>query len=253
MRTASNQGEFRHRRTKKSSCSLGPDRCASNLPTGFGDMFINTFNYSSPEMSFGMQLQINLRNRVPRPRPSFSGGAGIPAESDQLRSRRSSSVSNCATRSSLSNRSRLASLPPQKARDLAAHTFDITRRENWAPSPATDAPCSRHAIWVLPSPPRWPRRQSLKKRRWRSTAPPEYPGAYQRLDRQCKGRRSYACAVESLEGSMSTAAQTISNAAFTREARNPARRTLSKTMASRTPTPGLVSWRQAMLRPSAGE
>ena len=43
---------------------LPADECASNLPTGFGGMLENTFNYSSPEYQFGMQLQINLRNRV---------------------------------------------------------------------------------------------------------------------------------------------------------------------------------------------
>jgi outer membrane protein TolC len=46
------------------SCNLGPTECASNLPVGFGGMFENTFQYSSPEYQVGLTLSINLRNRV---------------------------------------------------------------------------------------------------------------------------------------------------------------------------------------------
>ena len=40
---------------KNPTCSLGVE-CTSDLPTGFGDMFVNTFNYSSPEYQVGMTL-----------------------------------------------------------------------------------------------------------------------------------------------------------------------------------------------------
>ncbi|HEX5242662.1 MAG TPA: TolC family protein [Tepidisphaeraceae bacterium] len=49
---------------KNLNCNLVPAECASDLPTGFGSMLQNTFNYSSPEYQVGMTLQINLRNRV---------------------------------------------------------------------------------------------------------------------------------------------------------------------------------------------
>jgi len=69
---------------KDPNCSLGPTECASNLPTSFGSMFANTFNYSSPEYQFGMNLQINLRQRVFKA-DQFPSRAGIPATADQLR------------------------------------------------------------------------------------------------------------------------------------------------------------------------
>jgi outer membrane protein TolC len=49
---------------KNLNCSLPQGECASDLPSGFGGMFQNTFNYSSPEYQVGMTLQIPLRNRV---------------------------------------------------------------------------------------------------------------------------------------------------------------------------------------------
>ena len=45
-------------------CNLPTAECISNLPTGFGSMLQNTFNYSSPQYQVGMNLSINLRNRV---------------------------------------------------------------------------------------------------------------------------------------------------------------------------------------------
>ena len=46
------------------NCNLPAAECTSNLPIGFGNMLQNTFNYSSPEYQVGMNLSINLRNRV---------------------------------------------------------------------------------------------------------------------------------------------------------------------------------------------
>ena len=46
----------RHCRTEEPELQPGPDECASDLPTGFRGMFENTFNYSSPEYQFGMNL-----------------------------------------------------------------------------------------------------------------------------------------------------------------------------------------------------
>jgi outer membrane protein TolC len=113
---------------KNPNCSLGPDQCTSDLPTGFGDMFVNTFNYSSPEYQFGMNLQINLRNRQ--------------AKADQLRAVlefRRKQIAFEEQKKSIRSEVRNAQfslqqaqarvVASQKARDLAAHTFDITEQE----------------------------------------------------------------------------------------------------------------------------
>ena len=44
-------------------CDPNSQDCTTTLPTGFPSMFVNTFNYSSPEYQVGMTLNINLRNR----------------------------------------------------------------------------------------------------------------------------------------------------------------------------------------------
>jgi len=109
-------------------CILSPEQCTSDVPPGFGDMFKNTFNYTAPEYQFGLQLQINLRNRV--------------AKADQFRTvleYRQTQITfeeqKKTIRFDVRNaqfalqqaQARVASA--QKARDLAAHTFDITQQE----------------------------------------------------------------------------------------------------------------------------
>ena len=115
---------------KNPDCNLGPDQCASNLPTGFGDMFTNTFNYSSPEYQFGLNLQINLRNRAAKAAP-VSRSAGIPAQTDHLR--RTEEVHIC-----FDVRNAQFALQQKQARVVAAqkwlgtlaqHTFDVTEQE----------------------------------------------------------------------------------------------------------------------------
>jgi len=46
------------------ACNLGPEFCTSALPTGFGGVLGDTFNYSSPDYQVGFKLDITLRNRV---------------------------------------------------------------------------------------------------------------------------------------------------------------------------------------------
>lgn len=110
------------------NCTLGPSECATDLPTGFGSMFQNTFNYSSPEYQVGMNLSINLRNRV--------------AKADQFRAvleyrqrqitfeEQKKSIRFDVRNSQFALQQAIAKVgAAQKARDLAQHTFDITKEE----------------------------------------------------------------------------------------------------------------------------
>ena len=110
------------------NCNLGPDQCASQLPSGFPGMFVNTFNYSSPEYQFGMNLSIPLRNRQ--------------AKADQFRSVlefRQKQIAFEEQKKTIRFDVRNAQFAlqqaqarvdaSQKARDLARHTFDVTAQE----------------------------------------------------------------------------------------------------------------------------
>jgi outer membrane protein TolC len=113
---------------KNPYCSLGPEECATNLPTDFVNMFANTFNYSAPQYEVGVNLSINLRNRV--------------VKADQFRAvlaYRQSQISQEQQQKSLrfdirdsqfalvQAQARVAAT--QKARDLAQKTFDIAKKE----------------------------------------------------------------------------------------------------------------------------
>ncbi len=110
------------------NCSLGAADCTSVLPTGFGSMLENTFNYSSPEYQVGMNLSINLRNRV--------------AKADQFRAvleyrqrqitfeEQKKSIRFDVRNSQFALEQAQARVDAaQKARDLAQRTFDITAQE----------------------------------------------------------------------------------------------------------------------------
>jgi outer membrane protein TolC len=109
-------------------CILSPEQCTSDVPPGFGDMFKNTFNYTAPEYQFGLNLSINLRNRV--------------AKADQFRTvleYRQTQITFEEQKKTIRFDVRNAQfalqqaqarvVSAQKARDLAAHTFDITQQE----------------------------------------------------------------------------------------------------------------------------
>jgi outer membrane protein TolC len=113
---------------KNPYCSLGAEECATNLPTDFVNMFANTFNYSAPQYEVGVNLSINLRNRV--------------VKADQFRAvlaYRQSQISQEQQQKSLrfdirdsqfalvQAQARVAAA--QKARDLAQKTFDIAKKE----------------------------------------------------------------------------------------------------------------------------
>ena len=109
-------------------CNSNTQDCTTTLPTGFGSMFANTFNYSSPEYQVGMTLSINLRNRQ--------------AKADQFRAvlqYRQSQISSEQQQKSIRFDVRNSKFAleqaqahvdaAQKARDLAQKTFDITKQE----------------------------------------------------------------------------------------------------------------------------
>ena len=112
---------------KNPYCSLGVE-CASNLPTDFPSMFVNTFNYSSPEYQVGMTLSINLRNRQVKA-DQFRAvlqyrQSQISAEQQQKGIRFDVRNSKFALEQAQAHVG-----AAQKARDLAQRTFDITKQE----------------------------------------------------------------------------------------------------------------------------
>ncbi len=133
------------------NCSLGPQECASQLPSGFGGMFQNTFNYSSPEYQFGMNLSINLRNRQ--------------AKADQFRSvlefrqkqiafeEQKKTIRFDVRNSQFALQQAQARVDAaQKARDLAQHTFDVTDQEQkLGVKSSSDTLAAQHELGVAES------------------------------------------------------------------------------------------------------
>lgn len=113
---------------KNPNCSLSPEQCTSNLPTGFGSMFQNTFNYSSPEYQFGMNLQINLRNRVAK---ADQFRAALEYRQRQITFEEQKKSIRFDVRNSLFalKQAQARVDAAKKASDLAERTFEITRQE----------------------------------------------------------------------------------------------------------------------------
>ncbi|MGA9060036.1 MAG: TolC family protein [Terracidiphilus sp.] len=112
---------------KNPDCDLGAE-CVSDLPTGFGSMFENTFNYSSPEYQFGMNLSINLRNRVAK---ADQFRASLEFRQRQITFEEQKKSIRFDVRNSLYalEQAQARVDAATKARDLAEHTFDVTRQE----------------------------------------------------------------------------------------------------------------------------
>ena len=131
-------------------CSLGTE-CVTDLPTGFGGMFANTFNYSSPEYQVGMTLQIPLRNRVAKAdqfRASLEYRQRQISFEEQKKSIRFD-VRN-AQFALQQAQARVDAL--QKARDLAQRTFDITEQEQKLGAKSTyDVLIAQHALAIAES------------------------------------------------------------------------------------------------------
>jgi len=113
---------------KNPTCDLSPSECTSDLPVGFGSMFENTFNYSSPEYQFGMNLSINLRNRVAK---ADQFRAALEFRQRQIAFEEQKKFIRFDVRNSLfalqQKQARVDAAT--KARDLAQHTFDVTEQE----------------------------------------------------------------------------------------------------------------------------
>ena len=113
---------------KNPNCSLTPEQCASDVPTGFGNMFANTFNYSAPEYQFGMQLQINLRNRVAKA-DQFRAVLEFRRRQISFEEQKKSIRFDVRNSQFAVQQAQARVRAAQKARDLAQHTFEITEQE----------------------------------------------------------------------------------------------------------------------------
>lgn len=113
---------------KNAHCILGPVQCSSNLPNGFGGMFDNTFNYTAPEYQVGVNLSINLRNRVAK---ADQFRAVLEYRQRQITFEEQRKTIRFEVRNSKfaveQAQARVAA--SQKARDLAQRTFEITQQE----------------------------------------------------------------------------------------------------------------------------
>jgi outer membrane protein TolC len=109
-------------------CALTSTECTSNLPTGFGSMFANTFNYSSPEYQFGMNLSINLRNRQAK---ADQFRAVLEFRQKQINFEEQKKTIRFDVRNSLFalQQAQARVDAAAKARDLAQHTFEVTQQE----------------------------------------------------------------------------------------------------------------------------
>jgi outer membrane protein TolC len=113
---------------KNPTCDLSAAECTSDLPIGFGSMFENTFNYSSPEYQFGMTLSINLRNRVAK---ADQFRAALEFRQRQITFEEQKKFIRFDVRNSLFalQQAQARVDAATKARDLAQHTFDVTQQE----------------------------------------------------------------------------------------------------------------------------
>ncbi|HET6216144.1 MAG TPA: TolC family protein [Acidobacteriaceae bacterium] len=113
---------------KNPYCSLGPAECTTDLPTDFPSMLQNTFNYSSPTYEVGVNLQINLRNRVVKADQFRAVLAYRQSQISQEQQQKSLRFDIRDSQFALEQaQARVAAT--QKARDLAQKTFDIAKQE----------------------------------------------------------------------------------------------------------------------------
>lgn len=132
------------------NCSLG-NQCVTDLPTGFGGMFANTFNYSSPEYQVGMTLQIPLRNRVAK---ADQYRASLEYRQRQISfEEQKKSIRFDVRNSQFALQQAQARVDAvQKARDLAQRTFDVTEREQKLGAKSTyDVLVAQHDLAIAES------------------------------------------------------------------------------------------------------
>jgi outer membrane protein TolC len=113
---------------KNPNCSLSPANCATSLPTDFTSMFVNTFNYSAPQYEVGVNLTINLRNRIVKADQFRAVLAYRQSQISQEQQQKSLRFDIRDSQFALEQaQARVAAT--QKARDLAQKTFDIAKKE----------------------------------------------------------------------------------------------------------------------------
>jgi outer membrane protein TolC len=113
---------------KNPNCILGPRQCSSNLPTGFGGMLDNTFNYTAPEYQVGVNLSINLRNRVAKA-DQFRAVLEYRQRQITFEEQRKSIRFDVRNSKFAVEQAQARVDAAQKARDLAQRTFEITQQE----------------------------------------------------------------------------------------------------------------------------
>ena len=133
------------------NCSLGPEECASQLPGDFGGMFVNTFNYSSPEYQFGMNLSINLRNRQAK---ADQFRAVLEFRQSQIAFEEQKKTIRFDVRNSqfALQQAQARVVSAQKARDLAQHTFEVVQQEQkLGAKSSSDTLAAQHDLGVSES------------------------------------------------------------------------------------------------------
>ncbi len=137
---------------KNPNCDLSPAaECSSDLPTGFGGMFQNTFNYSSPDYQFGMNLSINLRNRVAK---ADQFRAALEFRQRQITFEEQKKSIRFDVRNSLFalQQAQARVDAATKARNLAQHTFDVTEQERQlGAKSSSDALAAEHDLSLAES------------------------------------------------------------------------------------------------------
>ena len=109
---------------KNLNCTLSPEQCNSGLPTRFGGMLENTFNYSSPEYQVGMTLSINLRNRVAKA-DQFRAALEYRQRQITFEEQKKSIRFDVRNSQFALQQAGARVNAAQKARDLAQRTFDV--------------------------------------------------------------------------------------------------------------------------------
>jgi outer membrane protein TolC len=110
------------------NCDLGPTECVTTLPTDFPSMLLNTFNYSSPQYEVGVNLQINLRNRVVKADQFRAVLAYRQSQIAQEQQQKSLRFDIRDSQFAL-EQAQARVTASQRARDLAQKTFDIAKKE----------------------------------------------------------------------------------------------------------------------------
>ena len=133
------------------NCGLTHDQCTSDLPTGFGGMFQNTFNYSSPEYRFGINLSINLRNRVAKA-DQFRAALEFRQRQISFEEQKKSIRFDVRNSQFALQQAEARVVAAQKARDLAQHTFDVTQQEQkLGAKSSSDTLAAQHDLGIAES------------------------------------------------------------------------------------------------------